>query len=196
MVSKRIEKKDAVYIGVILLLVAILAFMLLQSTIATGSQKHVLNKVEELYKMLTESDAEVISVKDEGYVYKILVRLKLKTGDVIRELYATKDGRFFSENVMDVAETMERLSREKDFAECLRAKGFLVFGQKSEPNTLQQLLIIGNYANRVYVDCTGANLRACEQLGITRIPTIMYNGMNYTGVKAREWIESLTGCKY
>ncbi len=196
MASRKPMKKDLVYIGVIVVLVIILAFMFLQNTITAGSQKQVLDSVESVYKMLTEGEVEVLSVKDEGHIYKILIRLKLASGDVIRELYATKDGKFLTENIMDVSETLVRLEREKDFAECLSSKGLIVFGQKSEPNTVQQLLTIGNYANKIYVDCTGANLQACQQLGIQQIPSIVYNNQIHTGVKSLEWIESLTGCKF
>lgn len=191
-------KKDAVYIGVIIVLAVVLAFMLLQNTFASSSQKGVTDSVENVYEMLTEGDAEILTVTDEGSVYRVLMRLKLDTGDVLREVYATKDGRFFSEagNFIEVSGFMERLEREKSFAECLSGKGFLVLGQSSEPNTVQQLLVIGNFANKVYVDCTGANLQACQQIGIERIPTTLYQQQNYTGIKTREWIESLTGCEY
>jgi hypothetical protein len=197
MVPGKFEKKEMVYIGVILVLVVMLAFMFLQNTFVTGSQKQVLDSVESVYELLTDSDAEVLSVNDEGYVYKVLLRLKLIGGDVLREIYATKDGRFFSEsgNVIEVSSFMERLEREKDFAGCLKTKGLLVFGQRSEPNTLQQLLLIGNFANNVYVDCVGANLQACQQLGIQEIPSIVYQDNIYTGVRSVEWIESLTGCE-
>lgn len=196
MASRKPAKRDILYIGVIVVLALVLAFMFLEKTITLGSQKQALDTVENVYRMLTDSDVEVLSVKDEGYVYKMLVRLKLRDGDVIRELYVTKDGRFLTENIMDVPETVTRLGKEKNFTECLKARGFIVFGQKSEPNTLQQLSTIGNYANKVYVDCTGANLQACQRLGIKEIPSIVYNNKVYTGVKSLEWIESLTGCKF
>ena len=198
MAGVKLAKREIVYIIVIAVLAVSLTFTYFQDIIVSGSQEKAVNNVENVYSMLTESEVEILSVTDAGYLYKILLRLKLPGGDALREVYVTKDGKYFSEsgNVMDVSGTMERLSREKDFAECLRAKGFLVFGQKSEPNTVQQLMIIGNYANKVYVDCVGANLQACQQLGIRTIPTIVYNRMNYTGVKTRQWIETLTGCKY
>lgn len=197
MVLRKAERKDMVYIVIILVLAAILAFSFLQNTLISSSQQKVLENIGEAYELLTESDVEVLNVKDEGYLYRILLRLKITGGDVLREVYATKDGRFYSEagNVIEVSGFMDMLSKEKGFAECLGSKGFIVFGQKSEPSTLQQLLEIGNFANRVYVDCVGANLQACQQLGIQQIPTIVYNRMNYTGVKTRGWIESLTGCK-
>lgn len=198
MVSGNLGKREMVYIGVIIVLVIVIAFMFFQNTLVTGSQKQVLDSVEDVYELLTEGDAEILSAKDEGYVYRILVRMKLATGDVIREIYATKDGKFISEagNVIEVSSFMDRLSKERDFAECLKTNGFILFGQGSEPNTLQQLLVIGNFANSVYVDCVGANLQACQQLGIQTIPTIVYGNMSYAGVKPREWIESLTGCEY
>lgn len=197
MVSGKFERKEMFYIGVIIVLVVVIAFMLFQNTLVTGSQKQVMDSVEDVYELLTESDAEILSAKDEGHVYKILIRLRLATGDVIREIYATKDGKFISEagNVIEVSGFMDRLERERDFAECLRTKEFILFGQGSEPNTLQQLLMIGNFANRVYVDCVGANLQACQQLGIQEIPSIVYQKNVYTGVKSVEWIESLTGCE-
>jgi hypothetical protein len=198
MAPRKPAGKDLVYTGIIVVLIIIIGFMFLQNTLITGSQKQVTDSVESLYETLTESDVEVLTVKDEGYVYKILLRLKIPGGDALREVYATKDGRFFSEsgNFMEVSDIMAKLEREKDFAECLSSKGLLVFGQKSEPNTVQQLLEIGNFANKVYVDCVGANLEACVQLGIKEIPTIVYNQMNYTGLRQRAWIESLTGCEY
>jgi hypothetical protein len=196
MAAKKPEKRDLIYIGIILILIVILAFTLLQNTITSESQKQVLDSVKSVYELLTESDVEVLSTHDEGSLYRLLLRLKIQGGDVLREVYATKDGRFFSEsgNIIEVSGFMERLDKEKNFSECLKAKNFLVLGQKSEPNTLQQLLIIGNYANKVYVDCVGANLQACQQIGVQEIPTILYNRMNYTGVRERAWIEALTGC--
>ncbi len=186
-----------IYIGIILVLAVIMAFMFLQNTLIEVSQRQVLDNIKSVYGLLTESEVEVLSVNDEGYLYRILLRLKLSTGDVVREVYATKDGKFFSEsgNIIEVSGFMESLSKEKDFTECLRTKGMLVFGQRNEPNTVQQLLIIGNFANKIYVDCVGANLQACQQLGIQEIPTIVFGDQSYTGVKTREWIESLTGCE-
>jgi hypothetical protein len=197
MAPKGIERKEIIYIGIILVLAVMLAFMFLQNTLIAGSQRQALENVESVYRMLTESEVEVLSVKDEGYVYKLIIRLKLAEGDVLREIYVTKDGKFLSEagNVMEVSVLTERLGKEKGFAECLKEKGMILFGQGSEPNTLQQLLIIGNFANRIYVDCVGANLQACQQLGIQEIPSIVYQNNVYTGVKSAEWIEGLTGCE-
>ncbi len=194
----KLAGREFIYVVIIVVLVVVIAFMSLQNTLVMGSQQGVLEDIENVYEMLTGSDVEVLTVNDEGNVYKLLLRLKLPGGDTLREVYATKDGRFFSEsgNFIEVSELMDRLSKERDFAECLKDKGFLVFGQNNQPETLQQLLVIGNFANNVYVDCSGANLQACLQLGVQRVPTIVYNRMNYTGIKTREWIESLTGCEY
>jgi hypothetical protein len=194
---KKLSKRDAVFVGIILVMAAVLAFTLFQGAIASSSQQKVLNNVESVYRNLTESGVEVVSVKDEGSLYRILVRLKLPAGDALREVFASKDGKYLAEagNVIEVSSFIERLDSERGFADCLKAKGLVVAGQKSEPNTAQQLLVIGNFANRVYVDCSGTNLQACQQMGINEIPVIFYNNLNYTGVKSKEWLQSLTGCK-
>ncbi len=193
----KLGKKDAAYVAAILALAAVLAFGFFQGMLAAGSQQKVLAGIEGVYRNLTESDVEIVQVKDEGYLYRILLRLRLPEGDALREVYSTKDGRFFSEagNVIELSSFVPRLEGEKRFAECLRAKEFFVLGQKSQPETVQQLLVIGNFANKVFVECSGANLQACLQIGISEIPTVLYDKMNYTGVKDRAWIEDLTGCK-
>jgi hypothetical protein len=193
----KIAKKDAVYIGIIVVLAAVLAFTFFQNSITTSSQQNVLFNVENVYRNLTESDVQVVSVKDAGYLYDILLRLKLPDGDALKEVYATKDGKYFSEsgNTIEISSFIDQLGKERGFADCLKAKGLVVVGQKSEPNTLQQLMIIGNFANKVFFECSGDNLQICQQSGIQAIPTIIYDRLNYTGVKNREWIASLTGCK-
>jgi hypothetical protein len=96
--------------------------------------------------------------------------------------------------VIEVTSFIERLGNERTFADCLKAKGLIVAGNKSDQATIYQLQAIGNFANRVYFDCTGTNLQICQQQGIEVVPTLFYNGLNYTGAKSREWISSLTGC--
>ena len=68
-------------------------------------------------------------------------------------------------------------------------------GQTSQPATLSQLEILGNFAYKVYVDCLGANLELCQQLGIEQVPTIFYSDMIYTGTKDLQWFEDTTGCR-
>jgi hypothetical protein len=191
-------KKEYFYIFIIFVLITAMAFLFVPQMLGYAFQQKVVGSVVATYRALTESDVEALTVKDEGNLYKVLLRLKLADGDVLREAYVTKDGRFFSEagSVIEISSFTETLGKEKSFAKCLKEKKFVVFGQKSEANTYQQLLILGNFANMVYVDCTGTNLQACQQIGISTIPVIFYNSQNYTGVQTRASIESLTGCKY
>ena len=195
-VPLKFSRKDVGYIAIILVLTVVLAFTFFQNSLTASSQQNVTANVESVYRNLTESGVEVVSVKDAGYLYDILLRLKLPEGDALREVYATKDGKYLSEsgNVIEVTSFIERLGNERTFADCLKAKGLIVVGQKSDPATIQQLLAIGNFANRVYFDCTGTNLQICQQQGIEVVPTLFFNGLNYTGAKSREWISSLTGC--
>lgn len=194
----RSVNKDFLYLSLIIILIAFLAFTVTQNSMDTGARQVVKEDLKRVYGLLTGNDVEVLTLTDEGNVYKILLRLKLPGGDVLREVYTTKDGRFFAEadNVFEVSKFLENLEREKEFAECLDEKGLLVFGRSNEPNTVQQLLVIGNFAKKVYVDCAGANLQACQQLGVEKIPTIVYNNKSYAGLKPRNWLINLTGCEF
>jgi uncharacterized protein YpmB len=189
-------RKDIIYIVIIIVLVLVIASMLLQNVITTGSQQQAIDKLKAVYELITESNVEVLNVEEVSGMFKVLLRTGGTTGDRIEEVYITKDGRLITDKIIVTEDYKTSLEDQKAFAECLKDKGFLVFGQSNEPNTIQQLQIIGSFSYKIYVDCVDANLQACQQIGIQEIPTIIYNRMNYTGVKTREWIETLTGCKY
>jgi len=194
--KKYLGRKDVIYLLIISILIVFFILSHIQNFMESKSKEESVEKLKNLYRMLTERGVEVLNVKDEGNLYRVILRLKLNTGDVLKDVYVTKDGKFFSENIMNITNFEKTLIRQKNFTECLKSKGVLIFGQKNEPNTMQQLLILGNYANKIFVDCSGANLQICQRLGIETIPTILYNNMNYTGVKSIAWFETLTGCRY
>jgi hypothetical protein len=198
MTSKSSVRREPVYIVLILVLAVALAFSFIQNNFVVSSQNEAVENVKDVYELLTESEVEVLKVDDVGSLYNVLLRMKLSTGDMLTEVFASKDGKYFSEaaNVIESAGFAERLTREKDFAECLFGKKLLVFGVSNEQNTAQQLLEIGNFATKIYVDCVGTNLQICQQVGIQTIPTIVYEGRNYTGPVTRNWISDLTGCEY
>jgi len=187
-------KKEKIYIVVIVILAIAIAYVFLQSTITTGSQQQALNKLTDVYKLITEADVEVLSVEEVSGVYKVLLRLRGTLGDSLEEIYVTKDGNLITDKIIDTEDYKTRLESQKEFIECLKEKNLLVFGQSNEPNTIQQLQLLGNFAYKIYVDCVGANLEACQQLGIQEIPSVVYEGKSYAGVKNIDWFESLTGC--
>ncbi len=194
--NKKIETKDVFYIALTIVVILLFLSIHLYNLSLTKVKDKTAEKIKGVYEMLTERDVEILNIEDKGNLYKILLRLKLDTGDVLKEVYLTKDGLFFSEDMLNISEFTQNLERQKNFTECLRSNGVIVFGQKNEPNTARQLLIIGNYANKIFVDCSGTNIDMCKKLGIKRIPTVIYKNMNYTGVKPIRWFEALTGCKY
>lgn len=190
------SKRETGYIVVIVILVIVIAAMFLQNVMITGSQQQALDKLTDVYELITEAEVEVLSVEEVSGVYKVLLRLKGTLGDTLEEIYVTKDGSLITDKIIDTEDYKTRLENQKAFTECLKDKNLLVFGQSNEPNTIQQLQILGSFSYKIYVDCVGAQLEACQQLGIQEIPSFVYDGKIYTGVKTIDWFESLTGCEF
>jgi hypothetical protein len=195
MKTRERANREIFYIIVIVVLIIVIASMLLQSAITTGSQQQALEKLKDVYELITEADVEVLSVEEASGVYRVMLMLRGNLGEQVEEVYVTKDGNLITDTVIDTEGYRTRLESEKAFIECMQGKRLLVFGQSNEPNTIQQLQILGNFAYKIYIDCVGANLQACQQLGIEQIPTVIYEGRNYTGIMPINWFESLTGCK-
>lgn len=188
-------KKDVAYIVVIAVLVVAVAAVMFQDTIMTGSQQQALGKLRGIYGLITEADVDVLSVEEESGLYRVLIRSGGTTGDRVEEVYITKDGSLLTDKIIITDDYKTTLEKQKAFTECLMGKKLMVFGQSNEPNTIQQLNILGSFSYKIFVDCVGANLEACQQLGIEQIPTIVYENNAYTGTKAIDWFESLTGCE-
>ncbi|MCK4496994.1 MAG: hypothetical protein KAU24_02300 [Candidatus Aenigmarchaeota archaeon] len=190
------SKREIGYIVIILVLVVVIAAMFLQNVLITGSQQQALDKLTAVYELISEAEVEVLSVEEVSGVYKVLLRLRGTLGDTLEEVYVTKDGSLITDRIIDTEDYKTRLESQKAFAECLKEKNLLVFGQSNEPNTIQQLQILGSFSYKIYMDCVGAQLEACQQLGIEQIPSVVYDGKSYAGVKNIDWFESLTGCEF
>ena len=187
--------REKMYLVVIVILILVLAGFYLQSFLMTGSQVQAVDKVKGVYELISEADVEVLSVEEISGMYKVLLRTKGITGDTLQEVYVTKDGSLTTDKIIITDDYKTRLENEKAFAECLKEKGLLIFGQSNEINTIQQLQLLGSFSYKVYVDCLGANVEVCQQIGIQEIPTVAYDDKAYTGTKTAEWFETLTGCE-
>lgn len=190
------SRREIGYVVVIVVLVAAVAFFFLQDTLISGSQNQAVGMVTDVYGLITESDVEVLSVEEMSGMYKLLLRLKGPQGDTLQEIYVSQDGSLITDKIIITEDYKTSLENQKAFVECLQEKQVLIFGQSNEPNTIQQLQVLGNFAYKIYVDCLGAQLEACQQFGIQAIPSVVYEGKIYQGTQNIEWFESLTGCEF
>lgn len=149
----------------------------------------------EVYGLLTDAEVDVLSAEDLGQTYKVIFRLKDRQGTPDQTAYLTKDGRYITDQLLEVQPYTERLRREKRFAECLADKGVRAFVAPGDPASQQVIDAIGAYAHRVAVDCR-QNPTGCQNLGISTLPTIQMGDIKEPSAKPRAWIESLSGCKY
>lgn len=195
---EKVSKEKMLY-GLIIILAIAVSFLLYQSLIATAQkeakQKAAVDNVKKIYETLTENPVEVLSVKEESGIYRVFLRTRDAAGNQqVQEILVSIDGALFMDRAFNTQAFLEKLTKEKAFAECLADKRLLVFGQSGEVNTQTQLQILGSFARKVYVDCVGTNLQLCQQIGITQVPTTVYNNTPYIGVQPLQLYEQLTGC--
>lgn len=184
----RFSPKLAAAVMIIVVIAAAALFL-------NNSPSSAAEKVRGVYSLLSESNAEVISVKEESGVLRILLRVPLRNGQpALQDVLATKDGSIMTDRIINTSAFASQLQREKAFAECLAAKNVVIAGVSTDANTVAQLQAIGNYAYKVYVDCAGANLQVCQSAGITAVPTIVVGNQSVAGPQPLSFFVQATGC--
>ena len=196
------EKKNKKFIWIIAVLLVIIAVLAGRDVISRGiagssATSAAVKSVGDVYSLITENPAEVLKVVEQNGLYKVTLKTTLPNGQqTVAEAYVTKDGALIVNNPVNITAYMEQLRREKAFDECLAGKKLAVAGQTTDANTVQQLRVLGNFAYKFYVDCSGANLQMCQQAGIKEIPVTVFDNSSYAGVQPLSFFENLTGCIY
>ncbi|MFZ8829858.1 MAG: hypothetical protein ACO2OO_00160 [Candidatus Aenigmatarchaeota archaeon] len=192
------QKLPMFFIGLIFGLLAFVIYnfvfpIIQKSTIAEG--------VKKLYELaLVGSSVSVESINDLGGLYKVLLKVSTQQGTNYIEVYASKDGKYVSENIIYVKESIQQIEKMRNFVDCLYNRGLRIYGATQTNNTainsatLLQLNILGRYSPKLYVSCDGNNLQYCIQIGLQALPSVVYNNTAYPGVYSVEYLANLTGC--
>ena len=188
------EKSMAGYRTAIVILVVIAVILIYNSYMSAGGGKAV-STVSDIFGLLTDANAEVLSVKEEAPgLFKVVVRTGGTGGSVnAQEIYVTGDGSFILTNVVKVDDYRKSLETDKSFSQCLFDKGLRVLGLGNESSSVLQAQLLGTFGSRIFVDCSG-NVQACQQLGVTTFPTTVYNNSGYPGVQPLQVFTQMTGC--
>jgi hypothetical protein len=163
-------------------------------------------KVKKFYELIfPDSKAEIISLKEESGIYKILVKITSAGTVSYQEAYVTKDGKLLStsESTILVESSIEQIEKSKNFVDCLFNKGVRIYGvlnqtenQQGAQATLLQLNLLGRfYSPRLYVSCDAELVQQCLDKGITIVPSVVIGKDIEPGVKTIDWFENKTGCK-
>lgn len=192
------DKSNTVYKAAVVVLFVIAVVLFYNSYIATGmasGSDTAKKSVEDIYKLLTDGNAEVLTIKEEAPgLFKVIVKTG-STGTSVnaQEIYVTADGSLITTNIVKVDDYKNNLEADKKFVQCLFDNGVRVFGMSNESSSVLQTQILGAFGSRIFVDCAG-NLQACQQLGVQQFPTTVHNNSGYPGVQPVQTFTQLTGC--
>ncbi len=185
--------KDKLYVGVIIVLAVAVSVLVLQSPKSMPAE---VQGVRDIYKILTEQDAEILSVKDESGLYKVAVRVTDVTGrSAVQDVFITKDGVLFTDQpLIKVGDFIATLNKQKNFSLCLSTANVRLLGQGNDLTGFRQLL--GSFTGSIYFDCGASqqNLQQCQQAGVQSVPAVVFNNTIYPGFRDVNFISSLTGC--
>lgn len=158
------------------------------------SKEIIKQKLVKFYSLsIPNSKVEILSLEEKDGMYKCVLRITSQGRENYREVYVSKNGKILTELVVLVDESINSIQKFKDFVDCLYEKGVRIYGLTNDSATLLQLNILGRYSSKLLVACDNM-IQQCQQLGITRFPTIVYNNTGYIGPLNIDFFASLTNC--
>ncbi len=159
----------------------------------------VSSQLESLYELVNpEVDVSVVKVDEVSGMYKVLFKAVDALGATnYQEVYITQDGKFLSQNMIIITESINQLTKSKNFIDCLDSKNVRIAGIANNTGTQLQFNALGlPYSGKLYVSCDGESVQQCLDFGITQVPTIIYNNQGYPGPQPVEFFENLTACTF
>jgi hypothetical protein len=157
----------------------------------------VSKKIKNLYELANPgTTVEVLTVTEESGLYKAVLKASGVGGTNYAEVYVSKDGKLLTQNVILVEQSIEQIKRLKDFVDCLDGKGLKIYGISNQTATLLQLNVLGVYSTKLYMPCDGELAKNCIAANVTQVPSVVFGGRIEPGVKAVQWFEQATGCKF
>ena len=161
---------------------------------ADVSAAEVSKTVEELFGMAANSPVDVIEARADGPVYRVTFNVRNSNKQAPTTVFVSRDGKMLFQDGFELPERLTQMRLEKGFADCMRAAGLHVYGLLNDEGTRKQLAEIGGFAGAIFIDCS-VGKENCARLGVKIYPTVEFRGKSETGVKQRNYLESLTGCK-
>jgi hypothetical protein len=163
------------------------------------SNSEVSKKVKDLYDLAFGTNIDVISVTEESNMFRVVAKSTDSLGKTsVIEAYMSQDGKLVSDRVIKLDEFTSNLMDQRDFIDCLDKKGLRVYGLNTDNITQVQLgYVLGGsrFLDKIFVDCD-VSVKKCMDNGIKVVPTVVYGNKTYEGLKAVEWFENITGCKF
>lgn len=184
------SKKDMLYLGIIGVLIVALASTMIQTSEKIPPQ---IQEIREFYSLFSD-DVVILNYASIDNFYQVNLSFNTKANQPsLQSIFITQDGKYISTQLMELDSAKKQILDQEEFAGCLLENEFFVFGVSGTVQTINQLNVIGSFANNVFIDCT-SNLEFCTQAGIKVNPTLYYQNTTYEGIKPKNFIQNLTGC--
>src|SRR3989338_6633379 len=188
-----IQKREILYIILIIALSAVVV-----SGFAQASRPQAALEAKKLYDIRT-GGAEILKTEEVSGLYKVTLSFADDQGRAaLQDVYVTKDAKYvLATGGMAVLEDLKKnLAAEKIYAQCLADAKVVIFGAGGDGNSLLQLQALGisSFSLKIFFDCS-QNVQACQQAGVTAVPTMRIGAENHEGIQTPQFVEQQTGCR-
>ena len=158
------------------------------------SSKKAGETIKELYSLISDKDIHIVKVLEVGYYYRVTFETISNGKTVQKTVFLTRDGQYLTEEVTEINEKYNELTNQKRFANCLLDKGVRVLVHPENAESQKMIIPLGRFADKIIINCA-TSMENCANLGAQSLPAVLYKEKVYNGLKSREWLETLTGCK-
>ncbi len=144
----------------------------------------------------TGQNLELINTKEESGVYRVDIR---DSEGQLNTYHVTKDGKFFSQNMVEIQQVKAAVSAREDFSSCLEEKNVVLYGNSTQRSTVLQIRAMGGAqtVTDIFRDVNDPeNLQEAASRGVRRVPALYYNQSTLQGVNSMESVTEFTGCEY
>lgn len=147
--------------------------------------------VQKVYAA-SHGPVHIAAISLESGVFRVQVAPTAQ-GATPFDVYLTRDLRLLFPAARDPAAVLQVSALDREFGECLRAKGLRVYGDPQQAQTQRQMAELGAHASRVLVNCA-ATPADCAALGQTSLPLVMFGVQKVASLVPRAVIVQWTGC--
>jgi hypothetical protein len=148
--------------------------------------------VAAVFSETAGAPVDVLRVSEDGPFYRVTIAAR-ETREP-QDVLVTRDGRRVTERVIEVEDELRKLAEDRRFADCLLAHKVTLLGAAGTPATTDQLVLLGRFGWKLLVRCD-LEPENCKKLGALSFPSILADGTVHPGLRTRQWLETLTGCK-
>jgi len=154
-------------------------------------------RVLKFLRVLEPSRKFTIKATDKG-TFAWTVKYEVASGPdkkAERSAYVTLDGRYLTNQVIDIRQRTDTLREALRVGRCMRDKKVRVYVDPAQKESREQVAALGVVGRYVLIDCGGERKELCKRRGHEIFPVTVHPKGSDVGVRRLDWFTLKTECR-